>query len=93
LLDASKYVPWMLCRECGEASVIAVCFQKPISLVLLSARAELPANTLSKNAYNRKQAINQLALGIQIEMMQMPPQWAMGAPVFGGADVTKFIAE
>jgi len=56
-----------------------------------STSAGSSANASPNHAHHQRQLIKSLALAIRKEKKQMLLQGTMGAPVFGGADVSKFI--
>jgi len=63
----------------------------PSSQAGSSTSAGLSTNTLPNHAHDQRQFIELLALAIPKKQKQMPHLGTMGTPVFGGADVTKFI--
>jgi hypothetical protein len=63
----------------------------PSSQAGSSTSAGPAANASPNHAHNQRQFIGSLALAIAMEKKQMPLPANLGAPVFGGADVTKFI--
>jgi len=56
-----------------------------------SASAGPSANASCNHVHDQMQFIESFALAIAKEKRQMPLPGTMGAPVFGGVDVTKFI--
>jgi len=58
-----------------------------------STRAGPSTNALPNHAHDQSQFIESFALTITKQKKQMPQLGTMGAPVCGGADITKFIEE
>jgi len=56
-----------------------------------SASAMPPANASSNNVYDHRLFIESLVVAISQEQKQLPLLGIMGAPVFGGVQVTKCI--